>query len=90
MNGFSARNIWRMKQFYEIYADSPKLSTLWSVLPWSYNRRIMTLKTAEEREFYLLLCHQKKYSFRELERLIKTGTFERTMLADKKIVASGV
>ncbi|MDP0587879.1 MAG: PDDEXK nuclease domain-containing protein [Candidatus Endonucleobacter bathymodioli] len=84
MNGFSARNIWRMKQFYEIYREFPKLSTLWTVLPWSHNRRIMTLKTAEEREFYLLLCSKKKYSFRELERLIKTGTFERTMLANKK------
>jgi len=66
-NGFSARNIWRMKQFYETYADFSKLSTLWSVLPWSHNRRIMTLKTAEEREFYLRLCQQNKYSFRELE-----------------------
>lgn len=84
-NGFSARNIWRMKQFYETYADFSKLSTLWSVLPWSHNRRIMTLKTAEEREFYLLLCQKNKYSFRELERLIKTGTFERTMLADEKL-----
>ncbi len=84
MNGFSARNIWRMKQFYETYEDYPKLSSLWSVLPWSHNRRIMTLKTPEEREFYLLLCSKKKYSFRELERLIKTSAFERTLLADKK------
>lgn len=84
-NGFSARNIWRMKQFYETYTDLPKLSTLWSVLPWSHNRRIMTLKTVEEREFYLLLCQQKKYAYRELERLIKSSTFECTMLADTKL-----
>ena len=45
----------------------------------------MTLKTVEEREFYLLLCNQKRYSFRELERLIKSGTFERTMLAGEKL-----
>lgn len=83
--GFTARNIWRMKQFYEIYADSPKLSSLGAELSWTHNRRIMTLKTTEEREFYLTLCNQKKYSARELERLIKTGTFERTMLADTKL-----
>ncbi len=31
------------------------------------------------------ICVQNKYSVRDLERLINTGTFERTMLADKKM-----
>ena len=85
LKGFSDKNLWRMKQFYETYRNDVKLATLWRVLPWSHNRRIMTLKTPEERKFYLVLCNQKKYSFRELERLIKTGSFERTMLADAKM-----
>ena len=85
MNGFSSRNIWRMKQFYEVYNEDEKLSTLWSEIPWSHNRRIMGLKSSEEREFYLLLCKRKKYSFRELERLIKSSTYERTILADEKL-----
>ncbi len=85
IRGFSAQNIWRMKQFYEIYQQHEFLSTLWRELPWSHNRRIMTLKSPEEREFYLRLCNQKQYSYRELERLIKSGTYERTMLADKTI-----
>lgn len=84
IKGFNARNLWRMKQFYEVYGSDTKLSTLWSVLPWSHNRRIMTLKTPEERAFYLRLCQEKSYSFRELERLIKSGSFERTLLADEK------
>lgn len=88
LKGFSDKNLWRMKQFYEVYGDNHKLSTLWRVLPWSHNRRIMTLKMAEEREFYLLLCSQKKYSFRELERLIQSGTFERTMLANQNYSAA--
>ncbi len=45
----------------------------------------MTLKSEEERSFYLKLCTENRYSVRELEKLIKTGTFERTMLADKNI-----
>lgn len=85
ISGFTARNIWRMKQFYETYSDNEKLSALGAELNWTLNRRIMTLKTPEEREFYLILCNQKKYSVRELERLIKTSTFERTMLADQKL-----
>jgi hypothetical protein len=28
IKGFSDKNIWRMKQFYEIYKDFPKLSAL--------------------------------------------------------------
>jgi hypothetical protein len=28
LRGFSAQNLWRMRQFYEIYANQPKLSTL--------------------------------------------------------------
>ena len=28
IKGFSDKNIWRMKQFYQSYKDSPKLSTL--------------------------------------------------------------
>ncbi|VAW46032.1 hypothetical protein MNBD_GAMMA04-890 [hydrothermal vent metagenome] len=84
MNGFTASNIWRMKQFYEVYQQDEKLASLGRELSWTHNRRIMSLKTPEEREFYLLLCSQKKYSVRELERLIKTSTFERTMLANEK------
>jgi len=84
LKGFGDKNLWRMKQFYEIYQEDKKLATLWRELSWSHNRRIMSLKTSEEREFYLLLCNQQKYSVRELERLIKSGTYERTMLADQK------
>jgi predicted nuclease of restriction endonuclease-like (RecB) superfamily len=85
IKGFSARNLWRMKQFYETYQQHQKLPTLWTELSWSHHRRIMSLKTAEEREFYLRLCGQQKYSVRELERLIHSSTFERTTLANQKL-----
>jgi len=84
IKGFTASNIWRMKQFYDVYKDIPKLASLGRELSWTHHRRIMSLKTMEEREFYLLLCHKKRYTVRELERLIRSGTYERTMLADEK------
>jgi len=59
MSGFSARNIWRMKQFFEIYDGDLKLSSLGTVLSWTHHRRIMTLKTPEERAFYDLLDYQE-------------------------------
>ncbi len=59
LKGFSDKNLWRMKQFYETYRKNKKLATLWRELSWSHNRRIMTLKKSEEREFYLLLCNRQ-------------------------------
>ncbi|WP_433969486.1 DUF1016 N-terminal domain-containing protein [Tunturiibacter gelidiferens] len=35
LKGFSASNLWRMKQFYETYAELPKLATLLRELSWS-------------------------------------------------------
>ena len=37
LKGFSDKNIWRMKQFYETYIDFPKLSTLLREISWSHN-----------------------------------------------------
>lgn len=87
LKGFTDKNLWRMKQFYDTYKDEKKLATLWRVLSWSYNKRIMSLKTMEEREFYLTLCSKENYSVRELDRQINTSLFERTMLANEKISA---
>ena len=40
--GFSAQNIWHMKQFYETYCDNEKLSPLVREIPWTSNLLIMT------------------------------------------------
>ena len=86
IKGFSDKNIWRMKQFYEIYKDFPKLSTLLREISWSHNLAIFSrCKTSEEREFYLKLAKQESYSFRELERQISASLFERTMIGKSKL-----
>ena len=74
IRGFSAQNLWRMRQFYETYKGSEKLSTLLRELPWSGNLVIIAkAKTCEEREYYLRLAVQEKYSVRELERQMDSG-----------------
>ena len=82
IRGFSASNIWRMKQFYETYRGNEKLATSLRELTWSHNLQIMSCKTDEEREFYLTLSVKNRYSFRELKRQIDSGLYERTMLSD--------
>ena len=42
IKGFSDKNIWRMKQFYETYKDFPKLSTLLREISWSHNLAIFS------------------------------------------------
>jgi predicted nuclease of restriction endonuclease-like (RecB) superfamily len=86
IKGFSDKNIWRMKQFYETYKGFPKLSTLLREISWSHNLAIFSrCKTAEEREFYLKLAKQESYSFRELDRQISASLFERTMIGNSAL-----
>ena len=83
--GFSAQNIWRMKQFYETYCDNEKLSPLVREIPWTSNLLIMTgCKTDEAREFYLRLCIANRYTKRELDRQIGSMLYERTMISHEK------
>ena len=84
-SGFSAQNIWRMKQFYEAYKDNEKLSPLVREITWSNNLLIMAgCKTDEAKEFYLRLTIANGYGKRELERQIDSLLFERTMLSTVK------
>lgn len=86
IKGFSDKNLWRMKQFYETYQSEEKLSALARELPWSHNLAIFSrCKTQEERAFYLKLTLTEKYSFRELDRQINACLFERTILNEQKL-----
>ena len=85
IKGFSPQNIWRMKQFYDIYNGKEKLSPLVREITWSNNLLIMAgTKTDEAREFYLKLCIKNNFSKRELDRQIDSMLFERTMISNKK------
>ena len=86
LKGFSDKNLWRMKQFYQAYKDFPKLSALLREISWTNNLIILSrTKSMEEREFYLALSKQEKFSSRELERQINSGVFERTILGNTKL-----
>jgi predicted nuclease of restriction endonuclease-like (RecB) superfamily len=86
LKGFSDKNFWRMKQFYETYHKNEELSALLRELSWTNNLMILSAsKSEEEREYYISLSIHERYSSRELERQLKSGLFERTMLANKKL-----
>ena len=85
LRGFSAQNIWRMRQFFEVYQHDIKLSPLVRELTWTHNLTILSRsKRPEEREFYLKMAIQERWSSRELERQFNTAFFERVVLSPVK------
>lgn len=84
--GFSDKNLWRMKQYYETYKDSQELSTLSRELSWSHNILLLSkCNTNEEREYYIRKSLCENYSFRELEHQIDSSDYERTMIGGAKL-----
>ena len=86
INGFSASNLWRMRQFHDTYTSQPKLAPLVRELPWSHNLLILSgCKRPEAREFYLRLAVHERWAKRELDRQLAGALFERTVLAPPKL-----
>lgn len=87
IRGFSDKNLWRMKQFYEVYSGmESKLSPLVRQISWTNNLIILSrTKSIDEKEFYLNLCAKERYSKRELERQIDSALYERKVLNSPKL-----
>ncbi|MGE8188444.1 PDDEXK nuclease domain-containing protein [Pseudomonas sp. NPDC086278] len=80
LRGFTRPNLFRMRQFYEIYRGDEKVSPLVRQIPWTHNLVIFSQsKLPEEREFYLRMAVQERWSKRELERQFKAALFERSV-----------
>lgn len=87
--GFTRSNLFRMKQFYETYRESPIVAALLRQLPWTHNLIILEQsKQPEEREFYLRMAIRERWSSRQLERQFKVSLFERTVLSPPKVAAA--
>ena len=84
--GFTRRNLFRMRQFFEAYSADEKVTPLVTQLPWTHNLIILTQsKRPEEREFYLCMAIQQRWGKRELERQYRLGAFERAVLSPAKV-----
>lgn len=88
LRGFTRSNLFRMRQFYETYRTEEKVAPLARQLSWSHNLIIFSQsKRPEEREFYLRMAVQEKWSKRELERQFKVALFERSVTQPAKVSA---
>ncbi|EJM82295.1 PDDEXK nuclease domain-containing protein [Pseudomonas sp. GM60] len=89
LRGFTRPNLFRMRQFYETYRGDLIVSPLVRQLPWTHNMIVLSQsKHPEEREFYLRMSVQEKWSKRELERQLKAALFERSITQPAKASAA--
>ena len=88
LRGFTRRNLFRMRQFYETYRADAIVSPLLTQLPWTHHLIILSQsKRPEEREFYIRMAIHERWSSRQLERQFKAAFFERTVLSPVKVSA---
>jgi predicted nuclease of restriction endonuclease-like (RecB) superfamily len=91
--GFSLANLRNMRQFFLSCPEKGIRYTLSSELSWSHNCLIMRESNEEARQYYLTEAKKQQWSVRNLERQIKTQTYQRllsTQPPEGKNVDSGV
>jgi predicted nuclease of restriction endonuclease-like (RecB) superfamily len=84
--GFSPRNLWDMKRFYEFYtlADE-KLRQDVAVLPWKHNLLIMSsVKSIDEARYYVEITNENSLSRNVLLNFIKSYSYRNTKILPKQ------
>lgn len=84
MKGFSPRNLWDIKRFYESYANAPEfLRQLVAEIPWGHHILIMQrVKDENARRYYLEATAQLGWTRNVLLNQIKAGAY-KISLQDK-------
>jgi predicted nuclease of restriction endonuclease-like (RecB) superfamily len=78
VQGFSARNLWRMRNYYLEYKDNTKLPPLVAEISWSHNIILMEkCKDLLEREFYIRMAIKYGWTKNILIHQIEGGAYER-------------
>jgi predicted nuclease of restriction endonuclease-like (RecB) superfamily len=83
--GFSPRNLWNMKNFYEFYAlADEKVQRSVALLPWRHNILIMSkAKSLAEAIYYIELSHENSLSRNMLLNFIKADSYRHKVLEPK-------
>lgn len=80
-NGFSARNLWNMRDFYRAYCSQPKLQPLVAEISWAKNLVILArCKDLLEREFYLRATARFGWTKAVLQHQIDNRSYEKYLL----------
>ena len=85
--GFEAKNLRRMVQFAQTFAQPEIVATLSRQLSWSHFVNLLPLKTEPARQFYASQAASNTWSVRELRHQIERKAFERTEIASSQVPA---
>ncbi|MBW4448372.1 MAG: DUF1016 family protein [Spirirestis rafaelensis WJT71-NPBG6] len=81
ISGFSARNIWNMRNFYVTYSQNQKLQPMVAEIGWTHNLVILEkCKDDLEREFYIRMTRKFGWTKNVLIHQIENQTYEKTLL----------
>ena len=81
IKGFSAQNLWNMRQFYLEYRDNSKLQALTGEIGWTHNVTIFQkCKDSLEREFYIQMTKRYGWTYRVLINHIENKSYEKFLL----------
>ena len=76
LKGFSIRNLYWMREFYEKF---PILHALRAELSWTHYRLLLKVEKPKAREWYEIEAATQNWSTRELERQINSFFWERAL-----------
>ncbi|MFA5780119.1 MAG: PDDEXK nuclease domain-containing protein [Elusimicrobiota bacterium] len=63
LQGYSSRNLWDMRRFYDTYRDSPILRQIVAEIPWGHNLMILNkISNMKEREYYIKASSEMGWS----------------------------
>lgn len=80
-NGFSAPNLWLMRQFFLEYKEKPNLAPLVREISWAKNRVILSrCKDDQEREFYLRATRRFGWTKAVLQHQIDNKSYAKYLL----------
>lgn len=84
--GYSARNLSRMKKFYEEYRDLSNLPPAVAELPWTHNYILLEkVKDLDKRVWYAQKCIENSWSKVVLDHQIDLELYERQADNEKKL-----
>lgn len=85
---FEERNLRRMMQFAEQFADEQIVVTLARQLSWSHFVELLPLKSAEAKLFYAKLASAETLGIRDLREQISKKAYERAAIANTQIATT--
>lgn len=84
-SGFSPRNLWDMRRFFETYKDDPNLRQLVAEIPWGHHLVIMQKTQGRgESQYYLQASSRMGWSRGVLLNQIKAGAYQRHVQLPKQ------